>query len=119
MIWPLQGTALAPRLWAWKVAGTAHSTGRVKTPNLRDFNVSSAPVQSLPDFRLAHPTSSTPTVAVSATSDSSLGGAHRVRLNSAYVTSLENAGLVPLVVPPLRNDDAARAIVSRVDGILL
>lgn len=42
-----------------------------------------------------------------------------MRLNSAYVTSLENAGLVPLVVPPLRNDDAARAIVSRVDGILL
>ncbi len=42
-----------------------------------------------------------------------------MRLNSAYVTSLENAGLVPLVVPPLRNDVAARAIVSRVDGILL
>lgn len=81
--------------------------------------MSSAPVQSLPDLGLAHLTSSTPTVAVSATSDSSLGGAHRVRLNSAYVTSLENAGLVPLVVPPLRNDEAARAIVSRVDGVLL
>lgn len=76
-------------------------------------------MQNLPDFRLSNPTPSTPTVAVSATSDSSLGGTHRVRLNSAYVTSLENAGLVPLVVPPLRNDAAARAIVSRVDGILL
>jgi len=46
-------------------------------------------------------------------------GAHRVRLNSAYVKSLELAGLVPLVVPPLSNDDAARAVVSRVEGVLL
>lgn len=42
-----------------------------------------------------------------------------MRLNSAYVTSLESAGLVPLVVPPLGNGDAARAILSRVDGLLL
>ncbi len=33
--------------------------------------------------------------------------------------SLENAGLIPLVVPPLRNDAAARAIVARVDGLVL
>lgn len=42
-----------------------------------------------------------------------------MRLNSAYVTSLESAGVVPLVVPPLADDDFAFAIVSRVDGLLL
>ena len=44
---------------------------------------------------------------------------HRVRLNSAYVAALESAGLVPLIVPPLRNESAARAILDRVDGVLL
>ena len=60
-----------------------------------------------------------PAVAVSATSDDSLGGSHRVRLNSAYVTALESAGLIPVVVPPLAGNEAARAIVSRVDGVVL
>ncbi|MEO8193920.1 MAG: gamma-glutamyl-gamma-aminobutyrate hydrolase family protein [Gemmatimonadales bacterium] len=59
------------------------------------------------------------TVAVSATSDTQLGGAHRVRLNSAYVAALESAGLVPVVVPPLANTDSARAILERVDGLVL
>ncbi|HEY8166973.1 MAG TPA: gamma-glutamyl-gamma-aminobutyrate hydrolase family protein [Gemmatimonadaceae bacterium] len=48
-----------------------------------------------------------------------MGGVHRVRLNSAYVTSLENAGLIPIVVPPLRSPDAVRAVVEAVDGVLL
>ncbi|HVF41175.1 MAG TPA: gamma-glutamyl-gamma-aminobutyrate hydrolase family protein, partial [Gemmatimonadaceae bacterium] len=60
-----------------------------------------------------------PTVAVSSTSDTRLGGAHRVRLNSAYILALESAGLVPLIVPPLSGLDAARTIMSRLDGLLL
>lgn len=59
------------------------------------------------------------TVAVSATADTQMGGVHRVRLNSVYVTSLENAGLVPIVVPPLRAPDKARAVIEAVDGLLL
>lgn len=46
-------------------------------------------------------------------------GTERVRLNAAYVTALENAGLVPLVVPPLGNASAARQIISRVGGLVL
>ena len=46
-------------------------------------------------------------------------GPHRVRLNNAYVTALESAGIVPLVVPPLSRNDAVGAILSRVDGLLL
>jgi len=42
-----------------------------------------------------------------------------VRLNNAYVTALESAGLIPLVVPPLARSEAADAIMSRVDGLLL
>ncbi|MGK2963216.1 MAG: gamma-glutamyl-gamma-aminobutyrate hydrolase family protein [Gemmatimonadaceae bacterium] len=60
-----------------------------------------------------------PTVAVSATSDDTLGGGHRVRLNSAYIHALESAGLIPVIVPPLASDDAARAIAERFDGIVL
>ncbi len=60
-----------------------------------------------------------PTVAVSATSDDTLGGSHRVRLNSTYIHALENAGLIPLIVPPLASEDAARYIAARVDGIVL
>ncbi|MEO5589156.1 MAG: gamma-glutamyl-gamma-aminobutyrate hydrolase family protein [Gemmatimonadaceae bacterium] len=58
-------------------------------------------------------------VAVSATADSTNGAAHRVRLNSAYVRALEAAGLIPLVVPPLSSESAARDILSRVDGLVL
>lgn len=59
------------------------------------------------------------TVAVTATADTRLGGAHRIRLNTAYVTALENAGLVPIVVPPLSGADAARSIMAVVDGLVL
>ena len=81
--------------------------------------MSSTLAQSVLESRPAGPSSAPPTVAVSATSDDTLGGAHRVRLNSAYITALESAGLVPIVVPPLVGDDAALAIVSRVDGVVL
>lgn len=43
----------------------------------------------------------------------------RVRLNAAYVTALENAGLVPLVVPPLSDPGAADRILAGVDGLVL
>ena len=43
----------------------------------------------------------------------------RIRLNAAYLTAIENAGLVPLVVPPLADPDAADRILAGVDGLVL
>lgn len=43
----------------------------------------------------------------------------RVRLNAAYLTAVENAGLVPLVVPPLADPHAADRILAGVDGLVL
>src|SRR5688500_18159767 len=43
----------------------------------------------------------------------------RVRLNAAYLTALENAGLVPLIVSPLADPAAADRILAGVDGLLL
>jgi putative glutamine amidotransferase len=60
----------------------------------------------------------THTVAVSATSDAKFG-IHRVRLNTAYVTALELAGLVPIVIPPLSDASAARAVIAATDGLVL
>lgn len=80
--------------------------------------MSSAPAQVFSEPPRPGPPSTAPAVAVTSTSGM-LGGSHRVRLNSAYVTALESAGLVPFVVPPLRNGDFALAILSRVDGLLL
>jgi len=47
------------------------------------------------------------------------GDTSRVRLTAAYVTALENAGLVPLIVPPLSSADAAAAILDSVSGLVL
>ncbi|MEO8909544.1 MAG: gamma-glutamyl-gamma-aminobutyrate hydrolase family protein [Gemmatimonadaceae bacterium] len=47
------------------------------------------------------------------------GGTNRVRLTAAYVTALESAGLVPLIVPPLSRGDAAAAILDSVSGLVL
>jgi putative glutamine amidotransferase len=47
------------------------------------------------------------------------GDTSRVRLTAAYVDALENAGLVPLIVPPLTNADAASAILESVAGLVL
>ena len=47
------------------------------------------------------------------------GDTSRVRLTAAYVTALENAGLVPLIVPPLSNDRAAAAVLDSVSGLVL
>jgi putative glutamine amidotransferase len=40
-------------------------------------------------------------------------------LNAAYLTALENAGLVPLVIPPLADPHAADRILAGVDGLVL
>lgn len=59
-----------------------------------------------------------PVVAVTATIPEE-GEPRRVRLNVAYLTALENAGLVPLVIPPLTDPAAADRILAAVDGLLL
>ena len=47
------------------------------------------------------------------------GDTSRVRLTAAYVTALENAGLVPVIIPPLAEDGAASAILDVVSGLVL
>jgi putative glutamine amidotransferase len=89
-------------------------------PTTRDFNVTSTLAHGIREsssdvatIKRAH------TVAVTATSDTRLGGVHRVRLNSAYITALELAGLVPIVIPPLSSPAAARSIIAAVDALVL
>jgi putative glutamine amidotransferase len=57
-------------------------------------------------------------VAVSASS-AEWKGAERVKLHVNYVRSLEGAGLVPVIVPPLASPEAARSIVESCSGLLL
>lgn len=47
------------------------------------------------------------------------GDTSRVRLTAAYVTALENAGLIPLIVPPLSSTGAAAAVLDSVSGLVL
>ena len=47
------------------------------------------------------------------------GDTSRVRLTAAYVTALENAGLVPLIVAPLSSPNAASAVLDSVAGLVL
>jgi putative glutamine amidotransferase len=47
------------------------------------------------------------------------GNTNRVRLAAAYVSALENAGLVPLIVPPLSTDGVAETIIDSVSGLVL
>src|SRR5207245_3313409 len=57
-------------------------------------------------------------VAVSATRRTD-AGRERVALNTAYVYALMRAGLVPLVVPPILDPDAACAALDGVHGLVL
>jgi putative glutamine amidotransferase len=57
-------------------------------------------------------------VAVSATVRV-VDGVERVRLNVAYIRALEAVGLVPLVIPPLGNADAAARVLDVVAGLVL
>jgi putative glutamine amidotransferase len=43
----------------------------------------------------------------------------RVALNSAYVQALTGAGLVPIIVPPLLDPEAACAVLDHVQGLVL
>lgn len=47
------------------------------------------------------------------------GDTSRVRLTAAYVTALESAGLIPLIVPPLSSDRAAASVLDSVSGLVL
>jgi putative glutamine amidotransferase len=47
------------------------------------------------------------------------GDTRRVRLTAAYVTALESAGLIPLIVPPLSSANAAAAVLDSVAGLVL
>jgi len=47
------------------------------------------------------------------------GDTSRVRLTAAYVTALERAGLVPLIVPPLSSTEAASSVLDSVSGLVL
>lgn len=53
-------------------------------------------------------------IAISATADSS-----RIRLSLNYARSLEGAGLIPLVVPPLTDPTRAGEILDSASGLLL
>lgn len=57
-------------------------------------------------------------VAISATCGP-FHGAERVRLSANYVRSLEGAGLVPVVIPPLTDPSRAGEILDAVGGLLL
>ena len=46
-------------------------------------------------------------------------GRERVALNTAYVQAMARAGLVPVVVPPILDPDAACAVLDRVQGLVL
>ena len=60
----------------------------------------------------------TKVVAVSATRRSD-EGRERVAVNTAYVRALAASGLVPLLVPPLVDPDAACGALDRVQGLVL
>ncbi|HEY3133156.1 MAG TPA: gamma-glutamyl-gamma-aminobutyrate hydrolase family protein [Gemmatimonadaceae bacterium] len=47
------------------------------------------------------------------------GDTSRVRLTAAYVTALERAGLIPLIVPPLSSAQAAERVLDSVAGLVL
>jgi len=47
------------------------------------------------------------------------GDTRRVRLTAAYVTALERAGLIPLIVPPLSSAEAASSVLDSVAGLVL
>jgi putative glutamine amidotransferase len=58
-------------------------------------------------------------IAVTATSADG-DGASRIRLNATYVQALEQAGLVPVVIPPLGGGvAAARSVMRAVRGLVL
>jgi putative glutamine amidotransferase len=59
-----------------------------------------------------------PLIAITGTSEI-IRGISRVRVNEAYTNSVERAGMLPVVVPPLNDERRAAAIAASVDGLLL
>lgn len=59
-----------------------------------------------------------PIVAISASSRVT-DGLERVRLNRTYIRAVEDAGLVPIIIPPLEQPDAVSAALYGVDGLVL
>ena len=59
-----------------------------------------------------------PIVAVSAAVRGE-AGAQSARLRSSYLSALENARLVPIAAPPLRDLLAAESLLRRIDGLVL
>jgi len=62
-----------------------------------------------------------PLIALTASSTHATGAraTPRVAVNQAYVRAIQQAGLVPLIVPPSLSPHQARAIVDSVAGLLL
>src|SRR5687768_8462302 len=71
-------------------------------------------IPRFPDSRYLMPR---PIVALTATTKD-IGGMMRVRLNEAYVDAVREAGLVPLIVPPLEPNEVA-PIMDAVAGLIL
>jgi putative glutamine amidotransferase len=59
-----------------------------------------------------------PLVAATATTET-IRGLLRARLNAAYVTAIEGAGLLPLVSAPLADPTLAHDLLARIDGLVL
>lgn len=60
-----------------------------------------------------------PLIALTASSRTPARGEAKVGVNDAYVRALQSVGLIPLIIPPSLGPDDARALVARVDGVLL
>jgi putative glutamine amidotransferase len=59
-----------------------------------------------------------PLVAATATTET-IRGVVRTRLNAAYVTAIEGAGLLPLISAPVADTTLAHDVIARVDGLVL
>lgn len=59
-----------------------------------------------------------PLIAITATTEM-IRGISRVRVNEAYTRSVEHAGMLPVVIPPLDDERRAAAIAASVDGLML
>lgn len=59
-----------------------------------------------------------PLIAVTATTEI-IRGISRVRVNEAYTRAIEQAGMLPLVIPPLHDERRAAAVAASVDGLVL
>jgi putative glutamine amidotransferase len=59
-----------------------------------------------------------PLVGVTGTTEP-IRGLPRVRVNEAYTTAVELAGMIPVVLPPFRDARLAASVVRSLDGLLL